>query len=151
MRYQKNNNSVIRLSCVYILPHSPHSYSAFRQPQNRLVYPCGYALFRAAYCERGDDVVALLALGSDVNVGVPGMSVLSCILVGKWNNPLLQLVMDAGADPNNLTDRAITKMLLYWDSKMTVCVTDRWSQETVDRAMRLTGLFHLPQLRKKRK
>lgn len=132
-----------RIALVYSIPHTFHSRREVNdemKPLHTVVYPCSYALFWAAYWCEWDLFIALISAGSDTTYNRYNSSVLSWVILGLSGDSvmhrgvnLLKLIVDAGANCNEISDTAIRKVL-HWDRKTRHIVTDAWSQETVDHA-----------------
>lgn len=127
------------LCLVYSLPFTQGCCSAYTL--HTIVYPCDYSLHWTARWCQWDLVTALIAVGSNINFIVEGMSVFDWIIVGLISvksprKALLELAISAGADPDCLSDFAI-ESISQWPSDTSKCLTEKWSAETLERVKQL--------------
>lgn len=139
-RMHIKRTSHLRLYFVYTIPHHRHGITRYGLPLSTIVYPCGFSLYWAAYSERWDEVITRIQVGSDINFGFYGGSVLNWVILGlgavKPGMSALSEMLSAGADTNMLSDNAI-KRVLKWDPDTAVSITKGWSVNTFARAVEL--------------
>lgn len=135
----------IRVSLIFILPQHKRCVGrrSGKLQLHTILYPCDYTLYWTAYFENWDAVIPLIAIGSDPNFRMNGYSVLSWAILTSSEcqystAALLESLLSVGADPNWISDSAIC-VVLQWDTLHSRCLTDLWSQDTIDRAILLTG------------
>lgn len=147
MKFARTSCKECRVFLVFNLPHRRCYINAGPRKLQHIVYPCGFTLYWAAYFNRWAETETLINLGSNVNFRQesPNTSVLTWIMLGLFRQDdnkrghLLELALSAGADPNWISDGTIRRVLM-WDRETRHIVTREWSQDTVNRATRLTGL-----------